>query len=176
MVMANETVLATRLRARAMPRYSQASPSKCLPKRREAERRKAHCLWSRISGCGSAPHGQMLPPASASGARASRRSTAALATQINAMAQPKPCFLGRANAGRYPPSAVPVQRGTPQAGRNAGRTDARTARVRGYKPRPREPHPPRQSAVTGDDPSRARLVICNGNRDSCQGTVTVEGT
>jgi len=39
--MANETVLATRLCARAMPSYSQASPSKCLPKegRRSAARR-----------------------------------------------------------------------------------------------------------------------------------------
>jgi hypothetical protein len=33
----------------------------------------------------------------------SRRSTAALATQINAMAQPGPCFLGRAASGRYSP-------------------------------------------------------------------------
>jgi hypothetical protein len=36
------------------------------------------------------------------GALASRRSTAALATQINAMAQPRPCFLGRAKRGHYP--------------------------------------------------------------------------
>jgi len=118
----------------------------------------------------------MLPSASASGARASRRSTAALATQINAMAQPRPCFLRLANGGHYLPHAVPVQRGTPQAGRNAGRTDARTARERGYKPRPREPHPPRQSAVTGDDPSRAGFAICNVNGDRCQGLVTAAAT
>jgi hypothetical protein len=52
-----------------------------------------------------------------------------------------------------PGSAVPVQRGTSQTGHHAGRTDARTARERGYKPRPREPHSLRQSAVTGDAPS-----------------------
>ena len=100
---------------------------------------------------------QMLPPGCASGARASRRSTAALATQINAMAQPRPCFLRLACGGGYPPSAVPVQRGTSRAGHSAGRSDARAARERGYKPRPREPHSPHQSAVTGDVPSMGEI-------------------
>jgi len=59
-------------------------------------------------------------------------------------------------SGRYPTAAVPVQRGTSRTGRNAGRLDTRTARERGYKPRPQEPHPPHQSAVTGDVPRWAR--------------------
>jgi hypothetical protein len=45
---------------------------------------------------------------------ASRRSTPALAPQINAEAQSKPCFLGLAAAGITCRCAVPVQRGTPQ--------------------------------------------------------------
>jgi hypothetical protein len=73
---------------------------------------------------------------------ASRRSTAALATPIKAMAQSRPCFLGRAAAGVTCRDAVPVQRGTPRAGHNAGRSDARTAREQGYEPCPQEPHPP----------------------------------
>jgi hypothetical protein len=73
---------------------------------------------------------------------ASRRSTAALATPIKAVAQSRPCFLGRAAAGVTCRDVVPVQRGTPRAGHNAGRSDARTAREQGYEPCPQEPHPP----------------------------------
>jgi hypothetical protein len=39
-----------------------------------------------------------------------------------------------------PAPPIALKRGTPRAGRNAGRIDARTARERGYKPRPQEPH------------------------------------
>ena len=136
--------------------------------KREAERRQAHPSMS-------APDSQTLPPESASGAvarHANKRCRlpalrarsplgaplAALATQINAMAQPRPCFLGRARGGRYPPSAVPVQRSTPRTGHSAGQSDARAARERGYESRPREPHPPRQSAVTGDVPSMSEIL------------------
>src|SRR6202012_5216177 len=73
---------------------------------------------------------------------ASRRSTAALATPIKDVAQSRPCFLGRAPAGVTCRDAVPVQRGTPRTGRNAGRSVARTAREQGYEPCPQEPHPP----------------------------------
>ena len=124
---------------------------KALPTR-EAERRQARILET-------APAGAAAPSVSSAFARkirrglASRRSTAALATQINAMAQPRPGFLGRAAKRALPAAAVPVQRGTSRTGRNAGRLDTRTAREQGYKPRPQEPHPPHRSAVTGRRPS-----------------------
>ena len=87
---------------------------------------------------------------------ASRRSTAALAAQMNATAQPRPCFLGRGPNGRYPPNPVPVQRCTSRTGHNAGRSDARTAREWGYEAHPQEPHPPHRSAVTGRRPFDGR--------------------
>src|SRR5580698_9377666 len=71
--------------------------------------------------------------------------------------KPRPCFLGLAFGGRYPPSAVPVQRGTSRTGHCAGRLDTRAARERGYKPRPREPHSLHQSVVTGDVPSTSEI-------------------
>ena len=39
------------------------------------------------------------------------------------------------------------------------RIDARTARGRGYKPRPQEPHPPHRSAVTGRRPSMGGMLV-----------------
>src|SRR6185437_16534227 len=50
---------------------------------------------------------------------------------------------------------------------NVEGVDTRTARERGYKPRPQEPLPPHQSAVTGDAPqgrdvrllSHIRIVV-----------------
>ena len=57
----------------------------------------------------------------------------------------------REDAGITAPSTA-LKRSTSHAGHNAGRVDARTARERGYKPRPQEPHSPHQSAVTGDAP------------------------
>jgi len=90
---------------------------------------------------------------------ASRRSTAALATQMNATAQPRPCFLRLACGGRYPPNAVPVQRCTSQTGRSAGRRDAQAAREWGYKPHPREPHSLHRSAVTSRRPFDERALI-----------------
>jgi hypothetical protein len=82
-----------------------------------------------------------------------------VATQMHAMAQPRPCFLRLACGGRYPPHAVPVQRSTSRAGHSAGRTDARAAWERGYKPRPREPHSLHRSAVTGRRPFDERALI-----------------
>ena len=113
--------------------------------RRSAERRTP---GSRINGCGRPlrifrvfAYERHLLRKTRRGL-ASRRSTAALATPIKAVAQSRPCFLGRAAAGVTCRYAVPVQRGTPRAGHNAGRSDARTAREQGYEPCPQEPHPP----------------------------------
>jgi hypothetical protein len=71
---------------------------------------------------------------------ASRRSTAALvaATERFDSAQAALRANGRTRALPAPPSAL--KRSTSRAGRNAGGDDARTARERGYEPRPREPH------------------------------------
>ena len=51
-----------------------------------------------------------------------------------------------------PAPSIALKRSTPRAGRTAGGNDARTARERGYKPRPQEPHSPHPSAVTGRRP------------------------
>jgi hypothetical protein len=128
------------------------SPPPTKEGRRSADRR---VLRDRTSGCG-APSVCSSKPKNIRRGLASRRSTAALAAQMNATAQPRPCFLGLRSNGRYPPNPVPVQRCTSRTGHNAGRSDARTARERGYKPRPQEPHPPHRSAVTGRRPFDGR--------------------
>ena len=73
-------------------------------------------------GRGRAPHLQMLPSESASGALASRRSAAVLATQMNAMAQPRPRFARNTMRRRYLRLESRLQRCTSRAGRSAGRS------------------------------------------------------
>ncbi len=134
------TASATRGRARAIP-FSRCPLASEFCPRHGKKARPTHLPIKKKGGrapkgASSKPHQRMrraprertLPSTRASGALAFRRPTAALATQINAVAQSRPCFLGRATCGRYPPRAVPVQRSTPQAGRYAGQSDARTAR------------------------------------------------
>ena len=53
---------------------------------------------------------------------------------------------------RYLRLWIALKRGTPRAGHSTGGNDARTARGRGYKPRPQEPHSPHPTAVTGRRP------------------------
>ena len=70
---------------------------------------------------------------------------------------------GRASRDRQATRAlsapsIALKRNTPRAGRDAGGIDAQAARERGYKPRPREPHPLHQSAVTGRRPSMSEMV------------------
>jgi hypothetical protein len=88
-----------RMRVRVLP----TALTKYLPKqgRRSADRRTFHCPRHTFRCC----HLLVLRARQRSHRRplAFRRSTAALATQINAMAQPRPCFLGRTDVGRYPP-------------------------------------------------------------------------
>ena len=147
------------------PRIRAYATLACLERgRRSADRRTIH--W---------PH-QRMRQRSQRGPLASRRSTAALATQINAMAQLRPCFLRLARDGRYPPHAVAVQRGTSRTGPSAGRNDARAARERGHEPRPREPHSPRQSAVTGDVPRWASLAQVTHTGTHVRSQVTVSET
>jgi hypothetical protein len=113
----------------ASRRYESLPPQ---IKRREAERRQAHPSSVRAThphvatrtcfGRGSAPHSQMLPPESAAGALASRRSTAVLAAQINATAQPRPRFARTGGHRRYPHHRTRLQRCTSRAGHKAGRS------------------------------------------------------
>ena len=64
---------------------------------------------------------------------------------------------GRASRDQQATQALPapsiaLKPGTWRSGRNTGGIDTRTARERGYKPRPQEPHSLHQSAVTGRRP------------------------
>ena len=144
-------VLATRLHpssAKPFPRFASASPSRG---GRSAERR---------NGLPVAPRKQVLPPACARArkriqrdALAFRRFAAALvpATERQDSAQAALHASGRTQALPAPPIAL--KRSTPRAGRHAGGDDARTARERGYKPRPQVPHSlrgqvPRQASRT----------------------------
>jgi hypothetical protein len=106
----------------------------------------------------SAPHIRVLPLEYASGALASRRSAAVLAAQINATAQLRPRFTRNTMRRRYLRLESRLQRCTSRAGHSAGRFDAQAARERGYEARPQEPHPLRQSAVTGDVPSMSGIT------------------
>ena len=109
-------------------------------------------------------------------ALAFRRSTAALvaATERFDSAQAVLHAIKRMRALPAPPIAL--KRSTPRAGLNAGGDDARTARERGYKPRPQEPHSLHQSAVTGRRPSISERRPCNRCSDNCQGSVTSKVT
>jgi hypothetical protein len=91
-------------------------------------------------------------------ALAFRRSTSALAeaTERFNSAQAALHAIGRVRALPTPPIAL--KRCTSRAGRHAGGDDARTARERGYKPRPQEPHSLHQSAVTGDAPRMSEVI------------------
>jgi len=130
----------------------------------------------------SAPRNQMLPPECVPGAEAGSSEPARLsalhrglapATERRDSAQAALHAIGRTQA--LPAPSFALKRCTSRTGRNAGRVDARTARERGYKPRPQEPHSPHQSAVTGDVPRWARFAGCNGNGDGCQGVCRCRG-
>jgi hypothetical protein len=89
-----------------------------------------HCRL-KVRGRGSASSG-VRSPSGASPRRLSRRP--------NARTQPRPRFTRAGGRRRYPAPPIALKRSTPLAGPNAGGDDARTARERGYKPRPQEPH------------------------------------
>jgi hypothetical protein len=125
--------------------------------RRSAERRKPSTVRTKLD-------------AEASSAEDARLSTLHRGTRRTGRIQyrlsSRPALPETRLGGRYPlrpvtvyraprgPVVVPVGRGP------------RAARVRGYEPHPREPHLPRQSAVTGDVPYGQGLI----------GVVTYKGT
>ncbi len=130
-------------------------------KARGVERRQAHSIhWPCLRG--TAARLALTGRARLSALhRGSCRSDRTLQTQ------PRPRFTRSRGAGITAPSTA-LKRSTSHAGHNAGRVDARTARERGYKPRPQEPHSPHQSAVTGRRPSMSEIRECNRNGDKCQ--------
>jgi hypothetical protein len=137
-------VLATRLRPSCANKPSHDTKT-ISRKRREAERRKAHHPW---------PHRRMRQRALAQRARlAALHRGACLGDRTPRLNPGRASRERRVQAlpARHRPIAL--KRSTSRAGHSAGGDDAWTARERGDKPRPQEPHSSRQSAVTGDAPS-----------------------
>ena len=130
----------------------------------------------------SAPHRRMLPSASASGVEAGQQ-TSVRSSALVCLAGPArlPALRrgacrsdrtlrlspGRASRDavrrRYLRLFIALKRCTSRAGRCADGDDARTARERGYKPRPQEPHSPHRSAVTGRRPFDERYSAANAS-------------
>ncbi len=73
--------------------------------------------------------------------------TAALAKATEHSSSAQAALRARSGRRRYPHHSIALKRSTPRPGRSAGGDDARTARGRGYKPRPQEPHSLHRSAV-----------------------------
>jgi len=98
------------------------------------------------------------------GALAFRRSTAALAeaTERFSSIQAALHTNSRTRALPAPPNAL--KRCTPHPGRHAGGDDARTARERGYKPRPQEPHLLRDQVCLEITPLDEQSKIAYPNR------------
>ena len=131
-------VLAARLCARALQSYSQASPSKCLPKRRRSADRRIQRSPHRTD---AARARSPLSPFAGGGEGAR--------SPFGAPPRHSPRFYPRLGPGRASwnhriqtgePSPAPVQR-APRGPACAGRDDAQTARKRSVWLRPREPLP-----------------------------------
>ena len=136
----NDVALAARMR----PSFASQRNERifCLQKR-EAERRKAHHPLAALAQ--TSVRSLRHSSACAAAARAGAARLPALrsgACQSERTLQLSP---GRASRDRQATQALPAlstafKRSTPRAGRSAGGNEARTARERGYKPRPQEPH------------------------------------
>ena len=86
------------------------------------------------------------------GALAFRRFAAALIAAIERCDSVQAVLHAIERTQALPAPSIALKRSTPRAGRNTGGNDARTARERGYKPRPQEPHSLHPTAVTGRRP------------------------
>jgi hypothetical protein len=131
------------------------------PRKKEAKRRKAqavHCPHRSSDWEGARQRSQRGP-------LAFRRSAAALAPASERQDSAQAALHAKHDAKALPPLRIVLKRGTSHPGRDAGGHSslhwrklrklvcaARTARERGYKPRPHEPHSLRQLAVTGRRP------------------------
>jgi hypothetical protein len=150
-----------RVGARVLPSHSQTSS----PKKGGGAPTGATVL-GRISGCGSAPCANTArsplgaPPRFPSQRERFDSAQAALHASERMRALPAPSFA--------------LKRGTSHTGHNAGGDDARTARERGYKPRPREPHSLHVQVCLENTPFDERDSLqCNLYSDDCQGIVSV---
>jgi hypothetical protein len=103
------------------------------------------------------------------GALTFRRSTVALVAATERFDSAQAVLRAKERTQALSAPSIALKRSTPRAGRHAGGNDARTARERGYKPRPQEPHPLHQSAVTGRRPSMSEhsSVTDNGTPVKC---------
>jgi hypothetical protein len=102
------------------------------------------------------------------GPLAFRRSAAALAKATERFGSAQAALHAKERAPALPAPSIALKRSTPHPGRSAGGDDARAARERSYEPRPQEPHPLHQSAVTGDVPRTNGHFFRNINGDECQ--------
>jgi len=96
---------------------------------------------------------------------ASRRSAAALAQASERFSSAQAALRAKERAPALPAPSIALKRSAPRPGRSAGGDDARAARERGYEPRPQEPRPLHQSAVTGDVPRTSGHCVGNANGD-----------
>jgi hypothetical protein len=151
----------------AVPRKSRG--------RRSAERRSNQCPRHAIRCChlnalrARCPH-PTLPRTRGRAGRglASRRSAAALAKATERFGSAQAALHAKERALALPAPSFALKRSTPHPGHSAGGNDARAARERSYEPRPQEPHPLHQSAVTGDVPQTSGHCAGNINGDECQ--------
>ena len=112
-------------------RVLQRRQQRTTTKKREAKRRKAQASHCRASRHGSAPY---------RGALAFRRFAAALAPASERQNSAQAALHASGRMRALPAPSFALKRGTSHPGHHAGGDDARTARERGYKPRPQEPH------------------------------------
>ena len=127
--------------------------------RRSAERRmpsSVHTVPPIGRGCGSDPSQTSLRSLRNLSACGDRSPSGAplrrLPRRANARTQPRPRFTRNTMRRRYLRLELRLSEAPRAPVVNAGGDDARTARERGYKPRPQEPHSLHQLAVTGRRP------------------------
>jgi len=126
----------------------------CLPPRRKTkimrknegvERRKTHPAMA-VPCEGAAARRPLFPPRFAGEGREGARSPSGaprrrLSQRANARTQSRPRFTrNKRDTQALPAPSFALKRSTPRPGHTAGGDDARTARERGYKSRPQEPH------------------------------------
>jgi len=143
-------VLAAHLRPSLLTNATIAAPPK---KPREAERRKAHPTIPR--GAVRCCHLRALRARKrpdVGGRSPSGAPTAALAKATERSSSAQAALRAKERTRALPASSIALKRSTPRPGHSAGGDDARAARERSYELRAQEPHPLRQSAVTGDVP------------------------
>ena len=152
-----------------IPKSGVRFSDKIMRRKREAERREAHPTMAASPQTSLRSLRKPSTEAAArrkrsafanhplSGALASRRTAAALVPAAERQDSAQAALHANGRARALPAPSLALKPGTWLAGLNAGGDDTRTARERGYEPRPQEPHSLRQSAVTGDVPRTSEM-------------------